>query len=132
MAIFWLGVYVFVNLTSILWLGALAVHAIAGVSLLAALAGLGVFALAYQLYGGLKAVALTDIVQVTLLVCGGLIIDAIALGTIGHGSIVAGFAHLTQEFPQKFHMILKPDNPHYKELPGIAVLVGGLWVMNLS
>jgi SSS family solute:Na+ symporter len=133
MAIFWLGVYVFVNLTAILWLGAVAVHAVAGVGMMPALIGLGLFALSYQLYGGLKAVALTDFIQVGLLVCGGLIIDAIALGRIGHGAgMVAGFTDLMRQFPDKFHMILKPSNPHYAELPGIAVLVGGLWVMNLS
>jgi SSS family solute:Na+ symporter len=133
MAIFWLGVYVFVNLTSILWLGSIAVHAVANVDQRWALVGLGVFALAYQLYGGLKAVALTDIVQVALLVGGGLIIDAIALDKIADGAgLVQGFDLLVHHIPEKFHMILGPDNPHYAELPGISVLVGGLWVMNLS
>ena len=82
MAIFWLGVYVFVNLTAILWLGATAVHTVAGVDVQTALVALGVFAGAYALYGGLKAVALTDIVQVSLLVLGGLIISYIALEKI--------------------------------------------------
>ena len=72
MAIFWLGVYIFVNLTAILWLGATAVHTVAGIELQTALIALAVFAGAYALYGGLKAVALTDIVQVSLLVLGGL------------------------------------------------------------
>ncbi|HEX2083079.1 MAG TPA: sodium transporter, partial [Xanthomonadaceae bacterium] len=58
MAVFWLGLYVFVNLTSILWLGSIAVAQVAGMDQLLALALLGAFALAYQLYGGLKAVAL--------------------------------------------------------------------------
>src|SRR6516162_7937506 len=79
MAIFWLGVYVFVNLTAILWLGATAVHTVTGVELQTALIALGVFAGAYALYGGLKAVALTDIVQVSLLVLGGLVICYLAL-----------------------------------------------------
>src|SRR4051794_32908214 len=79
MAIFWLGVYVFVNLTSILWLGATAVHTVTGIDVSTALIALGVFAGAYALYGGLKAVALTDIVQVSLLVLGGLMISYIAL-----------------------------------------------------
>src|SRR5210317_2432135 len=72
MAFFWLGVYVFVNLTSVLWLGALAMNTVTGLDLMWGLVGLGVFATAYSLYGGLKAVALTDIIQVTLLVLGGL------------------------------------------------------------
>ena len=133
MAVFWLGVYVFVNLTSILWLGATAVHTVAGVDLHTALIGLGLFAGAYALYGGLKAVALTDIVQVSLLVLGGLIISGIALTKIGDGAgILAGFHTLTTRFPERFTMILSPDNPNYKDLPGLSVLVGGLWVMNVS
>jgi SSS family solute:Na+ symporter len=133
MAVFWLGVYVFVNLTAILWLGATAVHTVTGVNLMAALVGLGLFAGAYALYGGLKAVALTDIVQVTLLVLGGLVISYIALVKIGAGAgIIAGFQTLTERFPERFTMILPRDNPHYKDLPGLSVLVGGLWVMNVS
>ena len=133
MAIFWLGVYVFVNLTSILWLGATAVHTVAGVDLQTALIGLGLFAGAYALYGGLKAVALTDIVQVSLLVLGGLIISSLALEKIGDGAgMIAGFHTLLTRFPDKFTMILPPSNPNYKDLPGLSVLIGGLWVMNVS
>ncbi len=133
MAVFWLGVYVFVNLTAILWLGATAVHTVTGMSLQVALIALGVFAGGYALYGGLKAVALTDIVQVTLLVLGGLVISWIALEKIGAGAgLVAGFQTLTAHFPDKFTMILPRDNPHYKDLPGLSVLLGGLWVMNIS
>jgi SSS family solute:Na+ symporter len=133
MAIFWLALYVFVNLTSILWLGSLAVNAIAGVDLQIAITGLALFALAYALYGGLKAVALTDIVQVSLLVLGGIIITWMALDKVGAGAgIVAGFQTLTTKFPEKFDMILSPDNPSYKELPGLAVLLGGMWMMNVS
>ena len=76
--------------------------------------------------------ALTDIVQVTLLILGGLLVAAITLGQIGHGSIVGGFAELTRRIPDHFTMILPRSNPHYKELPGIAVLVGGMWIANLS
>jgi SSS family solute:Na+ symporter len=133
MAIFWLGVYVFVNLTSILWLGATAVHTVVGVDIQTALIGLGVFAGAYALYGGLKAVALTDIVQVSLLVMGGLIISYIALSRISGGAgVIAGFHALTAQFPDKFQMILPRSSPNYKDLPGLSVLIGGLWVMNVS
>jgi SSS family solute:Na+ symporter len=133
MAVFWLGVYIFVNLTSILWLGATAVHAVTGLAVQPALFALGLFALAYALYGGLKAVALTDIVQVSLLVLGGLVISCTALERISGGTgIIAGFHELTMRFPDKFHMILAPDNPNYKDLPGLSVLIGGMWVMNLS
>jgi solute:Na+ symporter, SSS family len=133
MAVFWLGVYVFVNLTAILWLGATAVHTVTGIELQTALVMLGVFAGAYALYGGLKAVALTDIVQVSLLVLGGLIICSMSLNRIADGGgIVAGFHILTARFPERFHMILPASNPNYKDLPGLSVLLGGMWVMNVS
>jgi SSS family solute:Na+ symporter len=133
MAVFWLVLYVFVNLTSILWLGSIAVSQVTGMDQFAALVVLGVFSLAYQLYGGLKAVALTDFVQVSLLVIGGLLVAAITLGQIGgDGGVLAGFHKLLDMHPDHFHMILPPDSPFYKDLPGIAVLVGGMWVMNLS
>jgi SSS family solute:Na+ symporter len=133
MAIFWLILYVFVNLTSILWLGATAVNTVAGVDTDVALIAIGVFAGAYALYGGLKAVALTDVVQVSLLVGGGLLITWISLDKVGgDGGVIAGFQVLTERLPEKFDMILSPDNPSYKDLPGLSVLLGGMWVMNVS
>ncbi|MCL6712524.1 sodium/sugar symporter [Pseudomonas sp. R2.Fl] len=132
MAVFWLGLYVFVNLTSILWLGSIAVSQVAGLDQNLALILLGTFALAYQLYGGLKAVALTDIVQVSLLVLGGLLVTGITLGQIGDGSVIDGFTTLWRQQPEKFEMILDPANPFYKDLPGLSVLLGGMWIANLS
>ncbi len=133
LALFWLGVYVFVNLASILWLGATAVHTVAGVDIQIAIIGLALFAGLYALYGGLKAVALTDIVQVSLLVLGGLVISYLALDRISGGAGVwAGFTELLHRYPGKFNMILRPDNPNYKDLPGLSVLLGGMWVMNVS
>ena len=133
MAVFWLGLYVFVNLTSILWLGSIAVTQVTGMDQMLALALVGVFALMYQLYGGLKAVALTDIVQVSLLVLGGLLVVGLTLSRIGDGAgVVAGFKHLWNAHPEHFHMILSRDNPFYKDLPGLSVLLGGLWTMNIS
>ena len=133
MALFWLSLYVFVNLTSIIWLGSIAVNQVAGVDQDTALIGLGLFALLYQLRGGLKAVALTDIVQVSLLVLGGLVIAALTLGELGAGrGIIAGWSRLVHEAPDHFHMILSPDHPFYKDLPGLSVLIGGMWIANLS
>jgi SSS family solute:Na+ symporter len=133
MALFWLALYVFVNLTSIIWLGSIAVTKVAGINQDLALVLLGAFALLYQIRGGLKAVALTDIVQVTLLVLGGLIIAALTLGKLGQGAgLIAGFHRLTAAIPDHFHMILKPDNAHYMDLPGLSVLIGGMWIANLS
>ncbi len=77
--------------------------------------------------------ALTDIVQVSLLVLGGLVISFIALNKISAGTgIIAGFHELTVRFPDKFQMILAPSSPNYKDLPGLSVLLGGMWVMNIS
>ncbi|WP_414829371.1 sodium/sugar symporter [Alteromonas sp. H39] len=133
MAIFWLGVYVFVNLTAVLWLGALAINTIAGVDMVYGMIFLGAFSLTYSLYGGLKAVALTDIIQVVLLVFGGLFLSYTALNLISDGNgVVQGFVTLTNELPGKFDMILSEDNPHYMDLPGLSVLLGGMWIMNLS
>ncbi len=133
MAVFWLALYIFVNLTSILWLGSIAVTQVAGVDQDVALVALGAFALLYQLRGGLRAVAMTDIVQVTLLVLGGLLISGLTLARIGDGAgIVAGFQTLVERAPDHFHMILTKDNPYYKDLPGLSVLLGGLWIANLS
>ena len=133
MAIFWLGVYILVNLTSILWLGALAVNSITGLNVTIALIAIGLFTGAYSLYGGLKAVALTDIIQVIMLVIGGLMISYITLDKISGGmGVFAGLAELINQVPDKFDMILSKDNPNYISLPGISVLIGGMWVMNLS
>ena len=133
MALFWLALYVFVNLTSVLWLGSLAVTTVTGIDQTYAMLALAAFSLLYQLYGGLKAVALTDIVQVSLLVLGGLMISVITLSEVGgDAGFIGGFVRLTSELPGKFDMILSPDNPFYSDLPGISVLIGGMWIANLA
>lgn len=133
MAVFWLALYIVVNLTAILWLGSLAINTVAGLDLVYGLLILGILATLYSLYGGLKAVALTDIVQVVLLVFGGLMISYLALDKVADGAGAwTGFVNLSQQLPEKFDMILSPENPFYKDLPGISVLIGGMWIMNLS
>jgi SSS family solute:Na+ symporter len=133
MATFWLGVYVLVNLTSILWLGSLAINSVTGLDQTYGLLILGLFAVSYSLYGGLKAVALTDIIQVVLLVLGGLLIAWISMNEISGGQgALAGFARVLELAPEKFDMIFTKDLPYYDLLPGISVLVGGMWIMNLS
>ena len=132
MAVFWLALYVLVNLTSILWLGSIAVATVTGMDQMSAFVALGVFAYLYSVAGGLKAVALTDIVQVSLLVLGGLVITGLTFQKLGGGDVMAGFRLLVARAPDHFHMILTPASPHYKELPGLAVLVGGMWIANLS
>ena len=133
LALFWLGVYVFVNLTAVLWLGALAINTMTGLGLTSSMLILASLSVAYSLYGGLKAVAYTDIIQVVLLVAGGLFLSTLTLQLLGAGDgIMAGFSRLVTEAPDKFDLILSADNPHYLSLPGISVLIGGLWVINLS
>ncbi len=133
MATFWLGVYVFVNLTSILWLGSLTINSVTGLEQTYGMVIIGLFAISYSLYGGLKAVALTDIIQVVLLVFGGLLIAWISMNEISGGQgAIAGFVKTLEVVPEKFDMIFTKDIPHYDKLPGISVLIGGMWIMNLS
>ncbi|MBE0420424.1 MULTISPECIES: sodium/sugar symporter [Pseudoalteromonas] len=133
LALFWLAVYVFVNLTAVLWLGGLAIETVAGVDWMYGMIFLALFSVAYSLYGGLKAVAYTDILQVVLLVFGGLFLSYLALDAVADGDgIIAGFGVLTDQLPNHFDMILSPDSPHYMSLPGLSVLIGGLWIMNIS
>ena len=132
LAIFWIGLYVFVNLSSVLYLGALALQTIMGIPLMTGVAGLALFAVAYSLYGGLSAVAWTDVVQVVFLVLGGLCTTYLALNTLSDGAgVMAGFNQVLAAVPERFHMILDESNPEYQNLPGIWVLIGGLWVANL-
>lgn len=133
LAIFWLAVYVFVNLTAVLWLGGLAIESVAGVDAMYGMIFLAVFSIAYSLYGGLKAVAYTDILQVVLLVFGGLLLSYLALDAVADGNgLLAGFGILTDKLPGHFDMILSPENPNYMSLPGLSVLIGGMWVMNIG
>ncbi len=136
MAIFWLLVYVFVNLTSIIYLGALAVSSISDVSFPWAVAGLSVFAVLVTL-GGMKVIGYTDVIQVLVLLVGGLITTYMALTLLskqfGFGEdVLKGLSILRREAPDHFHMILHKDNPNYKLLPGLSVLVGGMLVNNLA
>lgn len=132
LAIFWIGLYVFVNLTTVLYLGALALETILGIPLVYGVLGLALFAAAYSLYGGLSAVAWTDVIQVVFLILGGAITTYLALNTVSGGQgFVAGLKTVYNAVPERFAMILKPENPEYVNLPGIGVLVGGMWVANL-
>jgi SSS family solute:Na+ symporter len=94
---------------------------------------LGLVAGNYALYVGLKATAFTDVIQVSMLVLGGLVVVYVALERVsGGGGLLAGFDILVARLPEHFHMILKPDNPFYKYVPGLSVLVGGMWIVHLS
>ncbi|MBJ2174668.1 sodium/sugar symporter [Aureibaculum sp. A20] len=132
LAVFWIALYVFVNLTTVLYLGALALETIMGVPMVYGVLGLALFAAAYSLYGGLSAVAWTDVIQVVFLILGGLVTTYLALDTVSGGQgFLAGLTRVYEEVPDRFAMILDKSNPEFKNLPGIAVLVGGMWVANL-
>ena len=132
LAVFWIALYVFVNLASVLYLGSLALETIMGIDMIYGVIGLALFAVAYSLYGGLSAVSWTDVIQVVFLIFGGLVTTYLALDTVSGGEgAIAGFQAIFEAAPEKFGMILDKSNPEYKNLPGIGVLVGGMWVANL-
>ena len=130
LSFFWLIVYIFINLTSVLWLGSLAINALTGLDLFYGLVLLAIFSLAYSLSGGLKAVAMTDAVQVILLIFGGLAVSFIALNIISESNgVIEGMRVVMNEMPEKFDMVLSADNSSYKDLPGIWILLGlGVWI----
>jgi SSS family solute:Na+ symporter len=133
LAIFWIMLYIFVNLTTVLYLSALALSVVLGVSTTQAILGLAFVAVAYSIYGGLKAVAWTDVIQVIFLILGGLITTYLALDAVSAGEgPLKGMAMLYEQAPQKFDMILDESNPFYKDLPGLTVLLGGMWIANIS
>ncbi len=136
MAIFWLLVYVFVNLTSIIYLGAIAINSISNLSFELCIFGLCVFAIFVTL-GGMKVIGYTDVIQVAVLVVGGLITSYLALTLLsekfGFGSNAwKGLVLLKDNAESHFHMILDKDHSYYKDLPGLSVLIGGMWINNLN
>jgi SSS family solute:Na+ symporter len=143
LAVFWIGLYIFVNLTSVLYLGAKALDTIIGSGdgsiVMYSIVGLALFAASYSLWGGLAAVAWTDVIQVALLVAGGFITTVLALDAVTpEGGVFNGFRYIYETVPEKFSMILSKgeiftpnDRDAWLDLPGLAVLIGGLWVANL-
>ena len=143
LAIFWIALFVFVNLTTVLYLGGLALDTVMGSGdgsiLINSIIGLALFAAAYSLWGGLAAVAWTDVVQVVVLIFGGLMMTYFALVNLGDGgSALEGLKYVYETVPERFSMILSKEEiitPNGKDawfdLPGLAVLIGGMWVANL-
>ena len=136
MAVFWILVYVFVNLTSIIYLGAIAITSISSLSFTTCVIGLIVFSIVVTL-GGMKVIGYTDVIQVTVLMIGGLITTYLALSLLaeksGYGSdIFKALSVLQDKADSHFHMIFEKDHPYYKDLPGLSVLIGGMWINNLN
>lgn len=141
LAFFWVLLFVFVNIASVLYLGALALKTITGIELLYGIIGLAVFSATFSIFGGLKAVVWTDVIQVVVLLFGGLLASILVLNAVG-GGILEGLTMLVEKAPEKFDMIFTKDITYtnietgqqesaYALLPGIGVLVGGLWIANL-
>ncbi len=135
MAVFWLLLYVVVNLTSILFLGALAISSISGLDFAVCMVGLAMFAIVITL-GGMNVIGYTDVIQVVFLVLGGLVTTYLALDMVaqhfGSEGPINGFNLLTKNSADHFQMIFKKDDPYFIDLPGLAVLVGGMWIVNLN
>jgi len=135
MAVFWLLLYVIVNLTSIIYLGAVAINGISGINFNLCLVLLALFAVVITL-GGMKVIGYTDVIQVFFLILGGLVTTYIAVSKVAEHyhqeGITNGLTILYQQANDHFHMILKRDNPSYGDLPGLTVLFGGMWIVNLN
>jgi SSS family solute:Na+ symporter len=127
--------YVVVNLMSILYLGAIAISGISGLSIYVCIVMLAVFAILITL-GGMKVIGYTDVIQVFFLILGGLAATYLALNLLaektGQSGMLNGFKILTSDARDHFHMIFKKDNNNYMDLPGLTVLIGGMWIANLS
>jgi SSS family solute:Na+ symporter len=135
MAVFWLLLYVVVNLTSILYLGALAINSISGLDITLCMYALAIFAIMITL-GGMKVIGFTDVIQVFFLILGGLFTTYLALDLVAdkHGAegALAGFNILQNEVPGHFEMIFDKNHSSYLDVPGLTMLLGGLWIVNLN
>ncbi|MDO3625762.1 sodium/sugar symporter [Mucilaginibacter sp. BT774] len=135
MAVFWLFLYIVVNLMSILYLGAVAISGISGFGLWPCMIFLTVFSIIIAL-GGMKVIGYTDVIQVFVLILGGLMATYLALNLLsekaGTHGLLNGFSLLRSQATDHFHMIFSKDNPNYMDLPGLSVLIGGMWITNLN
>jgi len=142
MSVFWVALFVFVNITSVLYLGGLAIESLLGVPLIIGILGLVFYSATFSIFGGLKAVVWTDVAQVIVLVLGGLMASVAVVSTVGDGGFFSGLVDLYEKTPQRFEMLFEPDDTFvsvldgtrqssYQLLPGLGVLFGGMWIANL-
>jgi SSS family solute:Na+ symporter len=135
MAVFWLLLYVIVNLTSILFLGALAISTISGIGFWVCMIGLAVFAVIITL-GGMKVIGYTDVIQVFFLILGGLATTYLALNLVsehyGTTGVFKGMSLMFSNADDHFHMVFNQENTNYLDLPGLSILFGGMWIVNLN
>jgi SSS family solute:Na+ symporter len=135
MAVFWLLLYVIVNLTSILFLGALAISTISGLNFWFCMIGLAVFAIIITL-GGMKVIGYTDVIQVFFLTLGGLATTYLALDLVSEhyntSGVLNGFSLMMNHADDHFTMVFDQGDPNYLDLPGLTILLGGMWIVNLN
>lgn len=142
MSVFWVALFVFVNVSSVLYLGGLAMESLLGLPLIWGIVGLVIYSATFSIFGGLKAVVWTDVVQVVVLVLGGFIAAYSVLTAVGDGSFFAGLSELYEKTPERFNMVFSPTDTYvdrlsgetrssYDLLPGLSVLLGGMWIANL-
>ena len=146
MSVFWVALFVFVNITSVLYLGGLAIESLLKINLIYGIIGLVLYSASFSIFGGLKAVVWTDVVQVVVLIVGGLAAAFAVLTAVGDGGFFTGITELIKQTPERFDMIFSPSDTYvdisaddpaqatksaYNLLPGISVLLGGMWIANL-
>lgn len=142
MSVFWVGLFVFINITSVLYLGGLAIQSLLGIKLIYGIFGLVIYSASFSIFGGLKAVVWTDVIQVVVLVLGGTLASYFVVAAVGDGSFFAGVSMLFEKTPERFNMIFSPTDTYveqltgeikssYSLLPGFAVLFGGMWIANI-
>jgi len=142
MSVFWIILFVFVNIATVLYLGALAIETLLGVDMIWGIAGLVLYSACFSIFGGLKAVVWTDVVQVVVLMIGGTVASWGILSVVGDGSVITGITELMAEVPGHFEMLFEPTGDTYVDtlsgetkssfnlLPGFALLFGGMWIVN--
>jgi len=140
LAVFWICLFILVNLTSVMFLGAKMIDTIIQDKniMVLAIVILALITLAYSLKGGLMSIAFTDYIHVGILIVSGFFLAYKVTMHMGQGNLISNLGYMMDEFPQKFQMIIK-DGEHitpngtnaYMDIAGLAVLIGGLWITNL-
>ncbi|MEL6143141.1 MAG: sodium/solute symporter, partial [Bacteroidota bacterium] len=151
MSVFWIALFVFVNIASVLYLGGVAINGLLGYPLMVGVIGLVIYSASFSIFGGLKAVVWTDIVQVVVLLIGGTVAAVGILSAVGDGSVWAGITELYQNVGGHFEMLFEPSDTYvdsfvdktaadytpgdeikrpFNDLPGLALLFGGMWIVN--
>ncbi len=142
LAVFWVLLFVFVNITSLFYLGGLAMRTILGIPMIYGIIGLALYSMTFSIFGGLRVVVWTDVIQVVVLIIGGIMASWAVLSAIGDGHLIQGIVNLYEKAPEKFNMYFVQGDTYveagtgevksaYQLLPGFGVLFTGMWIANL-